>query len=119
MGEWGLFVSLTESERHLKEFEEHWIKIAEAMEKTELSDNDAIRWKQKFRIDKLQYLLCHDLQSLDSYEIYNRLDDIEHWIEIAILKGKKNFRDNEGIRLKNKYGLVGELYYWLKEIVPK
>lgn len=49
-------------------------------------------------------------------DVYNNLG---HWMEIAILKGKKNYRDNEGIRLKNKYGLVREFYYWLKEIFSK
>lgn len=103
----------------LKVFEAHWIEISEELKKSELSSVDAQSWRRRFGIQKREFLWSHTIPNDSSHEINHSVDNIEHLLEIGILAGRKNYRDNEGIRLKNKFGFLGELYYWFKEFLKR
>lgn len=106
-------------EKDLNAFEEHWMNISKELKDSEVSPREAQNWRRKFRIREKEFLWSHTLSNTPTYEINAKLKNIEDFLKIGLMAGQKNYRDTEGVRLKNKFGSLGELYYWFKEVMKK
>lgn len=100
----------SDNARLLEDFEDHWVKMGKDIETTEMSLDDVRYWEIKFDLDR-----THLIQSLPgrsfTTEVDTRINRIKNKFDIAILKGKANYRENEKIRLKDSYGLLAPLIY--------
>jgi len=107
--------------KRLEEFEKHWNEMCEKFEATEMPRRDAESWDAKFHIDRLKFQMSIPPSFQDKVynEVYPRLDRTEHKVGVAILKAKANFREKEKIRLKEAYGFLGALIYFILKITGR
>ena len=95
----------------LENFEKRWDELCKQLETTEMPRHDAERWDSEFREEKNVYQ--KNIPDEFYNEIYPRLDQVGHKVSVAILKARANFRKNEKIRLKDAYGFLGEIIYFI------
>lgn len=107
-----------------EDFENHWNERCEEIKSTEMSLNDAKYCRLTFydRREKFRASVLLEISST-SYslknEIDSRLDKVEDKVEGAILKARANFREKEKIRLKDAYGFLGALIYFILKITGR
>ena len=103
----------------LENFEKRWDELCKQLETTEMPRHDAERWDSEFREEKNVYqkTIPDSIQNEFYNEIYPRLDQVGHKVSVAILKARANFRKNEKIRLKDAYGSLGEIIYFVLKII--
>ena len=101
----------------LDNFTDHWDQLIEKIETLELTPNDVSKWYATFKAEKSTFLMYNSYDSgYSDNDKLTRMNEIKHFLEIAITKGKTNYRNNERIRLKETYGALSEIVYWFRLI---
>ncbi len=103
--------------KRLEESEKHWNALCKKFETTEMSKDDAEKWRLRFQTKKDHLMI--QVTRFDIDEFNQRVDRVEDKLEVAILKAKANFREKEKIRLKEAYGFLGALFYLILKIAGK
>ena len=102
----------------LEDFEVHWIENSKEVENTELSKADVKMWGNNFNLGKNRLI-----QSLNTNyytnEVETRINRVKNKFDISVLKAKANYRENERIRLKEAYGLIWPIIYFIYKIFDK
>ncbi|MFA5295448.1 MAG: hypothetical protein WC382_08040 [Methanoregulaceae archaeon] len=101
----------------LDDFTDHWDDLIDNIETLELTPKDTKLWYLKFKSDRSIFFLTNPVGSDYEYnEQHTRMRQIENYLDIAINKGKTNYRNNERIRLKEAYGVLSEIIFWFRLI---
>lgn len=106
----------------LKNFEIHWDEMCKKYENMKMSRHDAKHCERKFR-DRIYDFRMTTIPDSIKYKVQDdieqRLNQVKDKVSVAILKARNNFRENEKIRLKDAYGLLGELLYIILRFINK
>ena len=94
-----------ETIKKINELDEYWQKKCKEFENMEISDADAERWRASFRVQK-RPIQWENSKSSDDWEFERILSQIELNIDVAIAKGRTNYKFGEATRFLTKYGTL-------------
>jgi len=97
----------------MKDFEIEWSRRCKDIETVELSRNDAKVKKHEF--DIAVTTLRFFLPVYDDEEFDKKTENIRWNFDIGLIKAQMNYRDHEAKRLKEAWGPMGALIYFLKK----
>jgi len=106
-----------EFEDPFENFANHWYQVIERIGKLELTPNDVSKWYANFDSAKSIFNIDNsDDSHYSEVGQFTKMNEIEDFLDIAIMEGKTNYRKNERIRLKETYGAISEIVYWFRLI---
>jgi len=103
-------------ETKLRDFEIEWLKRSTEVETMELNRHDAKIKRLDFEIEA-STLRFKGLMESDIEEFDTRIEKIQWTFNTALQRAYTNFQNNESVRLKNKWGSISSLIYFLKSIL--
>jgi hypothetical protein len=85
--------------------DEFWQKKCKEFENMEISPSDAARWRARFRSQSRPITWTFS-ESQNNWDLTRKIDRIDQDVDIALIKGQNNFRENETRRFNEKYGKI-------------
>ncbi|WP_214084096.1 hypothetical protein [Methanoculleus sp.] len=98
----------------LNDFEKEWLATCQQLENMELNQRQAKGWLKQFYSEKT-ILRVELVEKKDEYwDVTRRLNKA---ILAALNKAMTNYRSNERLRLKETWGTLSEIIYFLQRIM--
>ena len=96
----------------------HWNVIIEKMQTQELTRKMAIATLQDWRyaIENF-YNIQSGFSRYTKQQQWEKIEQIENLVKLASYQAVQNYRNAERIKLKELYGPIGELIYFIKKIL--